>query len=82
MTGSGEGKWQPTPVFLPGESQGRGSLVGYRLWGRTAAAVKIQCFLIDLLSGFYISILKSGVLKFPTLTVLLFLPSIMLMFVV
>ena len=28
-------KWQPTPVFLPGESQGRGSLVGYRLWGRT-----------------------------------------------
>ena len=28
-------KWQPTPVFLPGESQGRGSLVGYRLCGRT-----------------------------------------------
>ena len=27
--------WQPTPVFLPGESQGRGSLVGCRLWGRT-----------------------------------------------
>ena len=28
-------KWQPTPVFLPGESQGRGSLVGCRLWGHT-----------------------------------------------
>ena len=28
-------KWQPTPVFLPGESQGRGSLVGCRLWGCT-----------------------------------------------
>ena len=27
--------WQPTPVFLPGESQGRGSLVGCRLGGRT-----------------------------------------------
>ena len=27
--------WQPTPVFLPGESQGRGSLVGCRLWGCT-----------------------------------------------
>ena len=27
-------KWQPTPVFLPGESQGRGSLVGC-LWDRT-----------------------------------------------
>ena len=26
-------KWQPTPVFLPGESQVRGSLVGCRLWG-------------------------------------------------
>ena len=25
-------KWQPTPVFLPGESQGRPSLVGCRLW--------------------------------------------------
>ena len=29
------GKWQPTPVFLPGESQGQGSLVGCRLWGCT-----------------------------------------------
>ena len=28
-------KWQPTPVFLPGESQGRGSLVGCRLWSHT-----------------------------------------------
>ena len=27
-------KWQPTPVFLPGKSQGWGSLVGH-LWGRT-----------------------------------------------
>ena len=28
-------KWQPTPVFLPGESQGRGSLQGFHLWGCT-----------------------------------------------
>ena len=28
-------KWQPTPVFLPGESQGWRSLVSCRLWGRT-----------------------------------------------
>ena len=27
-------KWQPTPVFLPKESQGWGSLVGCCLWGR------------------------------------------------
>ena len=26
---------QPTPVFLPGEFQGQGSLVGCCLWGRT-----------------------------------------------
>src|SRR5574337_219466 len=40
-------KWQPTPVSLPGESQGWGSLVGCRLWGCTesdlaaAAAAKL-----------------------------------------
>ena len=28
-------KWQPTPVFLPGESQGRESRVGCRLWDCT-----------------------------------------------
>ena len=28
-------KWQPTPVFLPGESRGRGSPVGCHLWGHT-----------------------------------------------
>ena len=31
-------KWQPTPVFLPGESQGWWSLVGCCLWGRTESA--------------------------------------------
>ena len=28
-------KWQPTPVFLPGQSHGRRSLVGCSPWGRT-----------------------------------------------
>ena len=28
-------KWQPTPVFFPGERQGWGSLLGCHLWGRT-----------------------------------------------
>ena len=28
-------KWQPSPVFLPGESQGWWSLVGCHLWGLT-----------------------------------------------
>ena len=41
-------KWQSTPEFLPGESQGQGSLVDCRLWGRTesdlaaAAAVSLK----------------------------------------
>ena len=28
-------KWQPTPVFSPGESQVQRSLIACRLWGRT-----------------------------------------------
>ena len=28
-------KWQSTPVFLPGESQRQGSLLGCHLWGLT-----------------------------------------------
>ena len=30
-------KWQPTPVFLLGESHGQGSLVGYSPWGCSGA---------------------------------------------
>ena len=32
-------KWQPTPVFLPGESQGQGSLLGCCLCGRTESGM-------------------------------------------
>ena len=32
--------WQPSPVFLPGESQGQRSLVGCCLWGRTETRLK------------------------------------------
>ena len=49
---------QPTPVFLPGESQGWWSLVGCRLWGRTesdtteatAAAAAVHTDIIKLLN--------------------------------
>ena len=34
-------KWQPTPVFLPRESQGRRGLVGCRLWRRTESWILI-----------------------------------------
>ena len=35
MLNSWRRKWQPTPVFLPGEPQGQRSLVGCCLWGCT-----------------------------------------------
>ena len=47
-------KWQPTPVFLPGESQGWGSLVGCRLWGRTESDMTEQFhfhFLLSCIGG-------------------------------
>ena len=40
-------KWQPTPVFLPGELHGQRSLVGYSLWGckelDITKQLKVQC---------------------------------------
>ena len=30
---SGGGQWQPTPVFLPGETHGRRGQAGYSPWG-------------------------------------------------
>ena len=67
-------KWQPTPVFLPGESQGRGSLVGCRLWGCTESDTtettwqqqqqfetsSLACYISCLANG--ISLLVSGLL--------------------
>ena len=34
MDGHWRRKWQPTPVFLPGEFHGQRSLVNYSPWGR------------------------------------------------
>ena len=53
-------KWQPTPVFLPEKSQGRGSLVGCRLWGwtqlkrlsRSSSSWKYEWFQINLKINF------------------------------
>ena len=58
-------KWQPTPVFLPGESQGRQSLVGCRLWDRTEsdmteATQQHKCS--SNLGSFFYSMINS---KFP-----------------
>ena len=63
-------KWQPTPVFLPGESHGRRSLVGYSPRGRKESDtterlhLKISNSLLyhqyPKLSGSYISIRMLG----------------------
>ena len=41
-------KWQPTPVFLPGEFHGWRSLVGYGPWGRTESDVTERLTLLAL----------------------------------
>ena len=65
-------KWQPAPVLLPGESQGRGSLVGlpsmglHRVghdWSNLAAAVEFKNFLYKY-HAHILLILCSGVLYF------------------
>ena len=38
-----EKEMEPTPVFLPGESPGRGNLVGCRLWDRTESDTTEAC---------------------------------------
>ena len=60
-------KWQPTPVFLPRESQGRRSLVGYSPWGckesdTTERASQLHVKLMTNLD----SILKSRDITLPT----------------
>ena len=39
--------WQPTAVFLPGESHGQRSLVGYSTWGCTESDTTEACILCD-----------------------------------
>ena len=46
-------QWQPTPVLLPGESQGQRSLVGYSPWGRGELDMSEQ-------SHFHFSISRIG----------------------
>ena len=39
-------KWQPTPVFLPGEFHGQRTLVGYSSWGHTESDTTEQLTLM------------------------------------
>ena len=40
-------KWQPTPVFLPGEFHGQLSLVGYNPWSRKQSTVQFSCSVVS-----------------------------------
>ena len=44
-------EWQPTPVFLPGESHGQKSLVGYSPWGRKESDTTERLTLSTLVRG-------------------------------
>ena len=44
-------KWQPAPVFLPGESHGQGSLAGYRPWGHKESDTAAHSTAHDIYQG-------------------------------
>ena len=46
-------KWQPTPVFLPGESHGQRSLAGYRPWDHKESDMTERHFICDFLIILY-----------------------------
>ena len=55
-------KWQPTPVFLPGESHGQRTLAGYSLWdGRVGPDLRTKLYIRPLPFG-----LPSHLLPHPT----------------
>ena len=45
-------KWQPSPVFLPGESHGQRSLVDYRPWDRKEPDMTEQLHFLSFYSSF------------------------------
>ena len=66
-------KWQPTPVFLPGGSQGQGSLVGCRLWGRTEldtteAAAAVVFVLLSIMSSMFIHVVTNNSINYYQIT--------------
>ena len=52
--------WRPSPVFLPGESQGQRSLVGYHPWGRKESDMTEATHTRVAHGGFNWSIHKNG----------------------
>ena len=59
-------KWQPTPVFFPGESHGWRSLVGYSPWGCKESDTTEQLNLVHLT---FLTTLRFGPIIIPILHV-------------
>ena len=54
-------KWQPIPVFLPGESQGQGSLVDCCLWGHTESDMtEAQCWVFTATYELSLVVIRGG----------------------
>ena len=74
--------WQPTPVFLPGESRGQGSLVGYSPWSckeldmteATYRAQRPSSLISDPLSLFFFNLTSYPSVSLSVLVVGKFLP--------
>ena len=60
-------KWQPNPVFLPGEFHGQRSLAGYSPWGRRESDTTERVTLLLPLSVLKVEI---GVINFSSLSIL------------
>ena len=58
-------KWKPTPVFLPGESDGQRSLVGYSSWGHRQSDMA-ECLTLSLFFHFLIELRKTVYLLFAS----------------
>ena len=56
--------WQPTPVFLPGEFHGQGSLAGCRPWGLkeldTAELLSLHNIPLYICTTYSLSLCQSG----------------------
>ena len=71
--------WQPTPVFLPGESHGQGSLADYRPWGQKESNVTERLCERDFLIAFLSD--KNNCFSFLTIIVSLYQGLIFLVYV-
>ena len=71
-------KWQPTPIFLPGESHGQRSLLGYSPWG-PKSRTRLKWFSMFLLTqGLHTSLFLFIFFSFSLNTILGGTPSLII----